>query len=174
MHSRDLSDPGTVVTFRKLSYCPPHLPSCLPYPFKAQNRHFFPDGLANDYRIGSVLPSGVAKVSTVTSPSYPPCKPLVEAGGVGLVGKVDPKQDYACAPVTRVALALAHRSPDPGDTATKLFGSDDPESPFQIFDGAFVSAEKADGECVVVDYRNMPTYMINEGNQPFAQVAHCS
>ena len=86
------------------------------------------------------------------------------------MGKVDPKQDYAYAPVTRVALALAHRSPDPGDTATKLFESDDPESPFPIFDEAFVTAEKADGDCVVVDYRNMPTYMIHGGNQPFAQV----
>ena len=95
---------------------------------------------------------------------------MITAGGIGLSGNVDPAEDYAYTSILRVSLALAARFPDGRDR--KLY--EDEYGPWHQTDGAFVTAEKANGECVVIDYRNLPTYMLNREGYPDAKVTQCS
>lgn len=99
------------------------------------------------------------------------CQQLSNAGGVGISGTVDPNVDYAYAPLFRVAVGLAARYPDPLNT--KLFNQPSDEYPWGSSNGAFVTADRADGSCVVIDFRTMPAYMMNIGEYPNAVTASC-
>lgn len=121
-----------------------------------------------------MLPSGVSKVTTVQSNANENCKRLARAGGVGLNGEVDAQTDYAYAPLFRVALGLLPRYPpnrfpngEPNPTV-KLLG--EYSEAFSQTEGPFVTAERGDGECVVIDFRSMPDYFANTGEYPWVGV----
>lgn len=84
------------------------------------------------------------------------CQRLQNAGGIGIAGTVDPNADYAYAPLFRVAVGLAARYPDPRNV--QLFQAPSPDYPWGSSSGAFVTADRADGSCVVIDFRSMPAY----------------
>lgn len=113
-----------------------------------------------------VLPSGVSKINTVTCGSNPDanCQQAMNAGIVGINGVVNPATDYAYAPLFRVALGLAARYRDPRDS--RVFN----ERPFAGVAGQYVTADKEDGSCVVIDFRTMPTYFLDREGYPEAEV----
>ena len=101
------------------------------------------------------MPSGVSKVKVVNGDSSENCLHLRRAGGFGINGKVDPQEDYTYAPMFRVALGLAARYNR--YKHTKLFNKDDWD---RVYD-KFVTADKSNGDCAVVDFRTMLDYMVH-------------
>ena len=99
------------------------------------------------------------------------CQRLQNAGGIGIAGTVDSNVDYAYAPLFRVAVGLAARYPDPRNV--QLFQAPSPDYPWGSSSGAFVTADRADGSCVVIDFRSMPAYMMNIEGYPNAVTAAC-
>lgn len=106
-----------------------------------------------------VLPSGVAKVETVSSSQQPNCIRMQNAGGIGISGTVDPQTDYAYSLAWPVAMALAKRYPSPQNQAAMV-------DPAQVADyaGPFALAENGNGDCVVIDFRTMPAYLLENNN----------
>lgn len=124
-----------------------------------------------------MLPSGVSKVTTVHPGRDENSKRLSDLGGVGLRGTVDPSEDYAYASVFQVSLALGERYPNPEFRA--FFEAEDQDPLYGRHRGAFVAAEKASkdgspGDCVVIDYRKMPSYFRNVEGYPMVPVTECS
>ncbi|KAI9850865.1 MAG: hypothetical protein M1838_004934 [Thelocarpon superellum] len=125
-------------------------------------------GLASPATVVSyLLPSGRNKVTLVRpgDSNGENVRRLQDAGGVGVDGTVDPAVDYAYAPLFRVALGLAARYPDSKDSM--VFGD---RYGLSGTNGPFVTADKADGSCVVIDFRNMPAYLLQIEGHPAAQV----
>lgn len=84
------------------------------------------------------------------------------AGIVGLAGKVDPAHDYAYAFTARLAEGLKHRHPKdvedgaPIPAPTPLPGWEKFGPKFKT--GPWLKAERAGGECVVIDLRRLEKY----------------
>lgn len=102
-----------------------------------------------------MLPSGVAKVERVnpSNQNEEDVKRFMGAGAFGLKGKVDPAVDYAYIDVFPLAHALTKvykyaTNPIKGLTQTPNLG----------FDLRYVAASDINGECVVIDLRNLPKY----------------
>lgn len=123
--------------------------------------------------VNYLLPSGVGKITKVGpgADASDNCQRLQNAGGIGIAGTVDPNVDYAYAPLFRVAVGLAARYPDPRNV--QLFQAPSPDYPWGSSSGAFVTADRADGSCVVIDFRSMPAYMMNIEGYPNAVTAAC-
>ena len=86
---------------------------------------------------------------------------------------MDPDNDYAYAPMFRVALGLAARYPDPGNS--HLFGYDSEDGSandprYASVWGRFVTADTGSGDCVVIDFRDMPAYMTQTNNYENVEV----
>lgn len=106
-----------------------------------------------------MLPSGVHKVREVSAGSNPNsnCQEFEKVGGAGIQGTVDLSEDYAYARMFDVALGLSKRYP-PNDL--RIFNPNvlGPGQPWSAIAGPFVPAEKADGSCVVIDFRDLPLW----------------
>ena len=127
----------------------------------------------NNLLTHALLPSGVGKITMVGpgSNANDNCQRLMNAGGIGIAGTINPNVDYAYAPLFRVALGLAARYPDPRNV--RLFQAPSPDYLWDSAEGAFVTDDKADGSCVVIDFRSMPAYMIDKEGYPHAVTAAC-
>ena len=118
----------------------------------------------------TVLPSGVGKVSVVNGDQSANCKQLQDGGGFGINRRVDPKKDYAYAPMFRVAIGLAARYNRYANTQLFSDKDDDSYNPWDSVYGKFVTAERSDDECVVIDFRTMPNYMLHRDRYTLAGV----
>ena len=106
----------------------------------------------------------MAKVEITQSYANTNCERMSYAGGIGITGTVDPQTDYAYAAAFLVAMGLAKRYPDPLNQAQFV-------QPWEVvnYAGPFTLAERGDGNCVVIDFRTMPAYLL-ENNRHDASV----
>ena len=76
----------------------------------------------------------------------------------GILGTVDPAQDYSYAGITGVlyGLRIVH-----SNAANKLPGSQPKPPGQQFYADKFISMIRANGDCVVIDLRNIGTYSLN-------------
>lgn len=142
------------------AYFPPHFPFVLPY----TGRHF---GRENtDHNAPSpVLPSGVQKITKVGSDGGGGNEAIDQAmlaGIRGISGTVDPNEDYAYSTVGRVSLGLKQQF-DAGNLPSTL--ANWPSEP-----GAYTTATKANGDCVVIDFRNMKPYVKFVEDYPYSKM----
>lgn len=89
---------------------------------------------------------------------------MAAAGGIGITGTVDPQTDYAYSLAFPVAMGLAKRYPSQRNQAEMVL-------PWEVrnYAGPFTVALRGDGQCVVIDFRNMPGYLL-ENNRNDAPV----
>lgn len=119
----------------------------------------------DDILPSQVLPSGVQKVSTVGSDSGGGNEAVSQAmlaGITGINGNVDPNEDYAYSTVGRVALGLKQQY-DAGNLPSQL--ADWPSEP-----GAYTTATKGNGDCVVIDLRSMKPYIKFVADYPWSKM----
>ena len=111
-----------------------------------------------------VLPSGVQKISTVGSDSSgnSAVGHAMMAGVIGINGVVDPNEDYAYSTVGRVALGLKQQY-DAGNLPAQL--ANWPGEP-----GAYTTATKGNGDCVVIDFRSMEPYVKFVTDYPYSKM----
>lgn len=84
------------------------------------------------------------------------------AGITGINGNVDPNEDYAYSTVGRVSLGLKQQY-DAGNLPPQL--RDWPSEP-----GAYTTATKGNGDCVVIDFRNMKPYIKYVTDYPWSKM----
>ena len=112
-----------------------------------------------------VLPSGVQKVSKVGSDSgdgNSAVSQAMMAGITGINGEVDPNEDYAYSTVARVSLGLKQQY-DAGNLPSQLASW--PSEP-----GAYTTATKGNGDCVVIDFRSMKPYIKFVTDYPWSKM----
>lgn len=128
------------------------------------------------------MPSGKNNVQSIPPPIYADRTEeenaeLVHAkaaGIVGLAGKVDPAKDYAYAFTARLAEGLKHRYPKdvedgaPIPAPTPLPGWEKFGPKFKT--GPWLKAERAGGECVVIDLRRLEKYFKDTAAQNWSEV----
>lgn len=84
------------------------------------------------------------------------------AGITGINGNVDPNEDYAYSTVGRVALGLKQQY-DAGNLRSQL--ADWPSEP-----GAYTTATKGNGDCVVIDFRSIKPYVKLVADYPWSKM----
>lgn len=103
----------------------------------------------------AVLPSGVSKITTVESSGMedgetsPRLQSVMAVGIKGISGTVDPNNDYAYTTVGALAGGLCNR----------FQACNFPKNLRWASDGPYVAATKGNGDCVVIDFRTVPSYM---------------
>ena len=122
-----------------------------------------------------VLPSGVSKVTTVSTGSTENCRQLQLSGGIGINGNVDPNQDYAYTSMASCAVAMAYRFPDDrNNNLLKILDGDKEQYNWWSVRGPYAVSERLDGSCVVIDFRTFPNYMEHTNAMNYAVVKDCS
>jgi hypothetical protein len=95
-------------------------------------------------------------------------------GIVGLSGEVDPATDYAYAFASRLAEGLKHRFPldtnDPTPHPGSLPAPEWEKYGFKLKTGPWLKAERASGECVVIDLRRLEKFFRNISAQNYSEV----
>lgn len=114
----------------------------------------------------TVLPSGVNKVQRFAPTPNENRQRMANAGGIGITGTIDPNTDYAYALAFQVGMGLAKRYPNPRYTPAMITPND-----AAIYDGPFALAARLDGSCVVIDFSDLPPYLL-ENNRDDAGVCN--